>query len=353
MGGWTRRTGYHDGSSRRSPRRRSCSSSCSTWRRSRHCSPKRCAVDDVGDVLGRRRTWEVVWFTTWQATRQHGLTLVVGIAPAYVLARFRFVGRRLLLGLLTAAFVLPTVVMGAAFSALLPDSLDRSIWAILGAHVVFNLAVVVRTVGAVWEHLPPDLEAAAATLGASPVARVPRDHPSAAAAGAHRRRRDRVPVHVHVVRRDPHPRDRRPGRRSRSRSGGGRRSSARSARRPSSPSPSSPPSASSWAGRRTASGATASPSRCGHSRRRAGACVGVASASSSVSPRSPPRRSSRSRCSRSSSVRCAPTTVTRCGRGAASGTPRSDAASASASTHSAALWPFRPDRGVGHGPGSR
>jgi thiamine transport system permease protein len=125
-------------------------------------------VDEIGDVLARRRTWEVAWFTTWQATASTALTLVVGIAPAYVVARFRFVGRRLLLGLLTAVFVLPTVVMGAALLALLPESLDRSIWAILAAHVVFNLAVVVRTVGAVWEHLPPDLEAAAATLGASP-----------------------------------------------------------------------------------------------------------------------------------------------------------------------------------------
>jgi thiamine transport system permease protein len=42
------------------------------------------------------------------------------------------------------------------------------VWAILGAHVVFNLAVVVRTVGTVWEQLPPDLEHAAATLGAGP-----------------------------------------------------------------------------------------------------------------------------------------------------------------------------------------
>lgn len=125
-------------------------------------------VDEVRDVLGRRRVWEVAWFTTWQAMVSTVLTLVVGLAPAYVVARFRFTGRRLLLGLLTAAFVLPTVVMGAAFAALLPDSIDRSIWAILAAHVVFNLAVVVRTVGAVWERLPPDLEAAAATLGASP-----------------------------------------------------------------------------------------------------------------------------------------------------------------------------------------
>jgi thiamine transport system permease protein len=147
------------------------------------------AFDEVGDVLGRRRTWEVAWFTTWQATASTLLTIVAGIAPAYVIARFRFAGRRLLLGLLTAAFVLPTVVMGAAFSALLPDSLDRSIWAILGAHVVFNLAVVVRTVGAVWEHLPTDLEAAAATLGATPwqVARaitLPLLRPAVTAAGA-------------------------------------------------------------------------------------------------------------------------------------------------------------------------
>ena len=85
-----------------------------------------------------------------------------------MLARFRFAGRRLLGGLLTAAFVLPTVVMGAAFLALLPGAAERGVVAILAAHVTFNLAVVVRTVGAVWQHLPEDMEAAAATLGASP-----------------------------------------------------------------------------------------------------------------------------------------------------------------------------------------
>ena len=58
--------------------------------------------------------------------------------------------------------------MGAAVLALLPERWERGVPAILLAHVLFNLAVVVRTVGAVWEHLPPDLEAAAATLGASP-----------------------------------------------------------------------------------------------------------------------------------------------------------------------------------------
>ena len=128
----------------------------------------------VATLLGRglgappASTGEIVWFTIWQAAVSTVLTIVAGLVPAYVIARYRFPGRRLLAGLLTAAFVLPTVVMGAAILALFPASIERGIWAILTAHVAFNLAVVVRTVGVVWEHLPPDLEAAAATLGASP-----------------------------------------------------------------------------------------------------------------------------------------------------------------------------------------
>ncbi len=126
-------------------------------------------VESIRTTLGRGRTRSIIWFTTWQAVVSTLLTIVVGLAPAWAIARYDFVGRRLLLSLLTAVFVLPTVVMGAAFLALLPDSLDRTVWAVIGAHVVFNLAVVVRTVGAVWEHLPTDLEAAASTLGASPL----------------------------------------------------------------------------------------------------------------------------------------------------------------------------------------
>ncbi|HSP27295.1 MAG TPA: iron ABC transporter permease [Ilumatobacteraceae bacterium] len=121
----------------------------------------------VTDTFGRASTWEVVWFTAWQAVVSTVVTIVVGLAPAYVVARFDFRGRTVLIGLLTAMFVLPTVVMGAAFLALLPDALDRTVWAVIGAHVVFNLAVVVRVVGSLWEHLPTDMEAAAATLGAS------------------------------------------------------------------------------------------------------------------------------------------------------------------------------------------
>ena len=123
----------------------------------------------VVDTLSTERTWRVVWFTTWQAVVSTLLTIVVGLAPAFVFARYTFPGRVTLLGLMTALFVLPTVVMGAAILALVPDSFNRTIWAVLIAHVIFNLAVVVRVVGATWERLPLDMEHAAATLGASRV----------------------------------------------------------------------------------------------------------------------------------------------------------------------------------------
>jgi thiamine transport system permease protein len=122
----------------------------------------------IADVLADGDTWSTVWFTTWQAVASTALTIVIGLTPAYVIARYSFAGRRLLLGLLTAMFVLPTVVVGAAFRALLPASLDRGLFAVLAAHVAFNLAVVVRTVGTLWRQLPAEIEGAAATLGASP-----------------------------------------------------------------------------------------------------------------------------------------------------------------------------------------
>ena len=120
------------------------------------------------ETLGDSVTWEVVWFTLWQALVSTALTVVVGLAPAYVIARFDFPGRRLLDSALVAVFVLPTVVVGAAVLAILPPSIERGAAAIIVAHVLFNLAVVVRTVGAVLSTLPRDREAAAATLGASP-----------------------------------------------------------------------------------------------------------------------------------------------------------------------------------------
>ena len=126
------------------------------------------SVSGVRDVLTDPGLRQVAWFTLWQAVVSTVLTLVLGLLPAYVLARYRFPGRAVVLALVTVPFVLPTVVVGTAFLALLPSSMDQSVAAILIAHVYFNLAVVIRTVGTLWAQLDPRLEDAARTLGASP-----------------------------------------------------------------------------------------------------------------------------------------------------------------------------------------
>ncbi len=123
----------------------------------------------VSDVLGSPGLGRVLWFTAWQALVSTAATLAIGFAPAYVLARYRFPGRRLTLAIVTVPFMLPTVVVGAAFLALLPDRLHDTAFAVVIAHVFFNVAVMVRLVGAMWAVIPTDLTAAARTLGASPV----------------------------------------------------------------------------------------------------------------------------------------------------------------------------------------
>jgi thiamine transport system permease protein len=130
-----------------------------------------------GDVLAQPDIRHVLWFTTWQALASTALTLLIALPGAYVFARFDFRGKHVLRAVVTVPFVLPTVVVGTAFLALVGRGglldelwgvrLDTTVWAILLAHVFFNYAVVVRTVGGLWAQLDPRQEEAARMLGAS------------------------------------------------------------------------------------------------------------------------------------------------------------------------------------------
>jgi len=133
-------------------------------------------VAGVVEILGRDRVHRVLWFTLWSSALATAVTLLLGLPMAYVLHRLSFPGRRLLRACVLVPFVLPTVVVGVAFRTLLADSgplgalhLDGTPVAIVAAMVFFNLAVVVRTVGALWEGLDRRREEAAAALGASPL----------------------------------------------------------------------------------------------------------------------------------------------------------------------------------------
>jgi thiamine transport system permease protein len=125
-------------------------------------------------------------FKLWQAALSTALTLAAGVPAAYVFARYDFPGKSLLRALSTVPFVLPTVVVAAAFTALvgssgiLNNALMRlfqlseppiqwlgTLWIILLAHVFYNYTVVLRIVSSFWANLDPALEQAAAVLGAN------------------------------------------------------------------------------------------------------------------------------------------------------------------------------------------
>jgi thiamine transport system permease protein len=129
----------------------------------------------------------ILGFTFWQALLSTILTLAAALPAAYVFARYSFPAKKLLLGLSTIPFVLPTVVVAAAFDALLgpqgvvngllmtlfglakaPLRLEHSLAMILLAHLFYNFTVGLRIIGGYWAQLPPNMEDSATMLGASP-----------------------------------------------------------------------------------------------------------------------------------------------------------------------------------------
>jgi thiamine transport system permease protein len=138
------------------------------------------------EVITSAVTADILWFTIWQALLSTGLTLLVGLPGAYLLARYRFRGKTLLRALTGIPFVLPTIVVAAAFNALLgpkgwvnlglqsllsldspPIQFNHTIGAILLAHVFYNTTIVLRLVGDYWGRLSPRLSLAANILGAN------------------------------------------------------------------------------------------------------------------------------------------------------------------------------------------
>jgi len=139
-----------------------------------------------GKIVASPFYLDTLWFTLWQATVSTLLTVVLALPAAYIFARYRFRGKTLIRALTTIPFVLPTVVVAAAFSSLIgprgwindllksilqldyaPLDIQNTIWIILLAHIFYNFTIVLRIVGGFWANLDPQIEAAARVLGAN------------------------------------------------------------------------------------------------------------------------------------------------------------------------------------------
>jgi len=122
---------------------------------------------------------ETLWFTIWQATLSTALTIGLALPSAYVFTRFRFRGKSLLLSLSTLPFVLPTVVVASAFTALIgsrgvvnqwlmsllslataPIQLQNTLALVLIAHVFYNYAIALRMITGYWANQSTRIEEA-------------------------------------------------------------------------------------------------------------------------------------------------------------------------------------------------
>jgi thiamine transport system permease protein len=137
-------------------------------------------------LVTRNRYLDTLWFTCWQAVVSTTLTIALALPTAFVFTRFRFPGKSLLMSLATLPFVLPTVVVAAAFSALLgPDGLvndwlrdllnlsgtplrlQGTVLIILIVHVFYNYAIALRIISSFWANQSLRIEEAARVLGCS------------------------------------------------------------------------------------------------------------------------------------------------------------------------------------------
>lgn len=144
-------------------------------------------LQPFADVILNRSLRGVIGFTFWQTSLSTLLTIAVGLPAAYLLARYSFRGKSLLRAVSGIPFVLPTLVVAAAFDALLgphgwlnlglmhlfnldavPIHFVNTFSAILIAHIFYNTTIVLRLVGDFWARLSPRIEQAARSLGASP-----------------------------------------------------------------------------------------------------------------------------------------------------------------------------------------
>lgn len=116
--------------------------------------------------------WRLFWSVA-QALISCLLTALIGVPVAWVLARYEFSGRRLLLRLLMLPFIMPTLVAGLGVLALfgphglLPWNGQDTPWLLLYGNLFFNLPLVVRTSIDGFAAVPASQLAAARSLGAT------------------------------------------------------------------------------------------------------------------------------------------------------------------------------------------
>jgi thiamine transport system permease protein len=136
---------------------------------------------ELGAQLGPA-DWAAIRFTLLQATLSAGLSTILAIPVARALARRAFIGRRVLVTLLGAPFILPVIVAILGLLAVFGrNGLVSHLFGLIGlapldiyglhgvvlAHVFFNLPLTTRLVLHGWQSIPSEQFRLASALGFS------------------------------------------------------------------------------------------------------------------------------------------------------------------------------------------
>lgn len=123
-----------------------------------------------GALLGNERFMAGMRISLVVAAIASLMALAIGVPAAYAVARLRLPGRDFLLGLFTAPLVVPPIVLGLGLLLVLVQvRLNGSLLGLLAAHTLLVTPFVIRIVLTGLTTLPLDVEAAAASLGATPL----------------------------------------------------------------------------------------------------------------------------------------------------------------------------------------
>jgi sulfate transport system permease protein len=144
--------------------------------------PFELGLDGIWNAIATPRVLASLRLSFGMALAAAIIDSVFGLIIAWVLVRYRFVGRGIVDALIDLPFALPTAVAGIALSTLYAPSgwlggilagygieVAYTPWGVLIAMVFISLPFTVRTVQPVLAELGKDVEEAAATLGATRV----------------------------------------------------------------------------------------------------------------------------------------------------------------------------------------
>ncbi len=115
------------------------------------------------------RLLQASWNSVWIAFVNAVIATVLGTLAAYAFARYEFRAKRLLQLLLFPPITIPWLIIGTSMLIFFFwTGIGRGLHAILLGHVALSLPYVIVVVGARFANFGPELEEAAASLGATP-----------------------------------------------------------------------------------------------------------------------------------------------------------------------------------------